>query len=158
MPLTVIAFGKMKEPFFYAAAREYLKRLNRFVKADVIELPDLARPERLSPEEGRRLLEKEGESLLKRLAPGDYLIALAIDGERLSSEALSARLQARLASGRRAVFAIGSSDGLGDNVLARADARLSFSPMTFPHQLARVMLLEQLYRACTINAHTRYHK
>ncbi len=158
MPVTVIAFGKMKEKYYEAACKEYLKRLQRFGKISLIELPDLVPPKNPSPKEIDNLLEKEGETLLKYVKDGDYLIALAIEGKQLSSEEHAAKMQRLLDHGENIVYAIGSSEGLGKSVLQRANEQISFSPMTFPHQLVRVMLLEQIYRSFKINANERYHK
>ncbi len=158
MPVTVIAFGKLKEKYYDAACKEYLKRLRRFDKVSMIELRDLPIPKNPSAKEIETLLEKEGEALLKYMRDSDYLIALAIEGKQLSSEEHAAKLQDLLDRGEHVVYAIGSSEGLSQTVLNRADELISFSPMTFPHQLARVMLLEQLYRSFKINANERYHK
>lgn len=158
MPVTVIAFGKLKEKYYDAACKEYLKRLRRFDKVSMIELRDLPIPKNPSAKEIETLLEKEGEALLKYMRDSDYLIALAIEGRQFSSEEHAAKLQDLLDRGEHVVYAIGSSEGLSQTVLDRADELISFSPMTFPHQLARVMLLEQLYRSFKINANERYHK
>lgn len=158
MPVTVIAFGKLKEKYYDAACKEYLKRLQRFGRISMIELQDLPTPKNPTPKEIETLLDKEGETLLKNIKDSDYLIALAIEGKQLSSEEHAAKLQSLLDRSEHVVFVIGSSEGLSQTVLDRADELISFSPMTFPHQLARVMLLEQLYRSFKINANERYHK
>jgi len=158
MSTAVLCVGKLKEKAYREMADEYLKRLGRYGKYEEIEIPDL-------PEGGgsaaldEQVKTKEGEALLARIRPGDRVIALTIPGRQMDSPALSRHLEdLRLGGAGRIVFVIGGSLGLGKNVLARADEELSMSPMTFPHQLARVMLLEQLYRAEKINAGERYHK
>ena len=141
-------------------ADEYLKRLSRYGKYEEIEIPDLPEPASGSSEALEEQLKmKEGEAILAKIRPGDRVIALTIGGKQRASEELAGWLD-RLKTGgtNRLTFVIGGSLGLGRNVLARADDELSMSPMTFPHQLARVMLLEQLYRAEKINAGERYHK
>ena len=153
MNAAILCVGRLRESYWRAAADEYKKRLSRFGKFEEIEVPD--RPE--GPDEAR-VLREEGRDLLRRLRDGDDVIALCVDGRPCSSEQLAATLREREGTGRRTVFVIGGSLGLSEEVVSRAGTRLSFSPMTFPHQLARVMLLEQLYRACKINAGERYHK
>ncbi len=140
-------------------ADEYLKRLSRFGKYEEAEIPDLAEPENGSAALEEQIKTREGAELLKRIAPRDHVIALTIGGRRPDSPGLAARIADLRAQGAgRLVFVIGGSLGLGKNVLERADEELSMSPMTFPHQLARVMLLEQLYRSEKILAGERYHK
>ena len=157
MSTAVLCVGKLREEY-RRMADDYLRRLGRFGKYEEIEVPDL--PERSGSaalEEAVRA--KEGEALLRRLRPGDRVIALAVGGRQMDSPALSAHLrETRAAGGGRIVFVIGGSLGLGRNVLERADEEISMGPMTFPHQLARVMLLEQLYRAEMIASGGRYHK
>ena len=154
----VICIGKIKESFMRQAADEYKKRLSRFVHVDEIELPDLPEPVNSSTALENLLLQKEGASLLSKIKQGDYVIALCIEGRQISSEAMAAMINDCKASGRRPVFIIGGSLGLSNAVKERANEKLSLSKMTFPHQLARVMLLEQWYRAEKINANERYHK
>ena len=155
----LVCVGRLREKFYAAAAEEYLKRISRFGKIEVIELPDLPEPANASDADRGRVMEKEGESIMARLKPGDRVIALCIDGPQLDSEAFAAHLaENELRYGGRQVFVIGGSLGLSPAVRRRADEKLSFSKMTFPHQLARVILLEQLYRACKINAGEKYHK
>ena len=159
MNTAVIAVGRMKEKPYRQMADEYLKRLSRFGRYEEAEVPDLPEREGASPAEEERIRTLEGEAILKRIRPGDYVIALTIPGRKQSSQELAASLTARKNRGEsRVVFVIGGSLGLGKNVLARADEELSMSEMTFPHQLARVMLLEQLYRAEKIAAGEKYHK
>jgi len=159
MSTAVIAVGRMKEKPYRQMADEYVKRLSRFGKFEEIELNDLPEPAGSSPALEEQLRAREGEAMLQRLKQGDHVIALTIPGKRMSSEELAAHVaELRNRGAGRLVFLVGGSLGLGSNVLARADEELSMGPMTFPHQLARVMLLEQLYRAEKINAGERYHK
>ena len=158
MSTVVLCVGKLKEKPYRQMADEYLKRLGRFGKYEETEIPDL--PENSG---GAALEEqvktKEGEALLARLRPGDRVIAMTIQGRQTDSPALARHLQELRVNGAgRIVFIIGGSLGLGKNVLERADEEMSMSPMTFPHQLARVMLLEQLYRAEMISSGGKYHK
>jgi len=158
--VTILCVGKMKEKPYRQMADEYLKRLGRYGKYEEIEIPDLPEPSGGASEAlEEQVKAKEGEAILAKIRPGDRVIAMTIGGKRRSSEELAGHL-AELKTGgiSRFVFVIGGSLGLGKNVLERADEELSMSPMTFPHQLARVMLLEQLYRAEKINAGERYHK
>ena len=159
MNIAVISVGKLKEKPYRQMADEYLKRLSRFGKYEEIELPDLPERDGASRAEEEKIKIREGESILQRLRPGDRVVALTIPGKQRSSEELAEELQeAKNLGCGRMVFLIGGSLGLGNNVLSRADAEMSMSRMTFPHQLAKVMLLEQLYRAEKINAGERYHK
>lgn len=159
MTIAVVGVGRLRERFYRDAADEYLKRLKRFGPVEEIELPDLPEPANSSPAIEEQIRRREGEGILARVKPGDHVVALCIDGRQMTSEQLAARVRALEDRGvQRALFVIGGSLGLSDAVVRRADERLSFSPMTFPHQLARVMLLEQLYRARKIGANERYHK
>lgn len=159
MNVAVIAVGKMKEKPYRQMADEYLKRLSRFGKYEEIELADLPEGENASPAEEEKIKTREGEAILRRIKPGDRVIAMTIPGKMKASEELAETLDQWKNRGvSRAVFIIGGSLGIGRNVLGRADEEMSMSPMTFPHQLARVMLLEQLYRAEKICAGERYHK
>lgn len=157
MPISILAVGRMAKPLSLAA-QEYEKRLSRY---DRIELHEI-REEREPEAGGEKLIEhtkrKEGERILKYLSAADYLVALTPGGEQMDSEAFAARLQGLRDQGKRIVFCIGGSLGLSQEVLQRADERLSLSRLTFPHQLARVVLLEQLYRAFKILSNERYHK
>ena len=138
--VSVICQGRLKEPYYIAACAEYLKRLGAYCKAEVTELP-------------------EDGDVAARIPKGAYVIALCIEGEKLSSPDLAKKLEKLASSGvSRLCFLIGGSDGLPEDVKASADYKLSMSDMTFPHHLARVMLLEQLYRAFTITAGAKYHK
>ena len=159
MTVTVIAVGKLREKPYRQMADEYLKRLGRFVKAQEIELPDLAEPKNTSDAIERQIREKEGQAILQQLKPGDHVIALTIPGKKWDSPGLSEHLDRLMTGGASGItFVIGGSLGLSDAVIQRADEQLSMSDMTFPHQLARVMLLEQLYRAMKIRAGEKYHK
>ena len=158
MQLALICVGKLRERNFRAAADEYEKRLSRFGRFEEIEVNDLPEPANSSPAIEEQLCRREGEAILAKIRPDDLVIALCIDGRQMDSVRFSERLTALSDTGRRVVFVIGGSLGLSREVVARAQEKLSFSPMTFPHQLARVMLLEQLYRAYKIAAGERYHK
>ena len=155
----ILCVGKMKEKPYRQMADEYLKRLSRYGKYEEIEIPDLPEPAVTSEALEEQIKTREGEAILAKIRPGDRVIAMTIGGKRRSSEELAKHLaELRVGGISNLVFVIGGSLGLGKNVLERADEELSMSPMTFPHQLARVMLLEQLYRAEKINAGERYHK
>ena len=157
--ITLLCVGKLKEKFYAGAAAEYAKRLGRHCKLEIIELPEERLPEDPSPAQIDAALWKEAEAVRGKLPPSSALVALCVEGRERSSEEL-ARLMAEWASRgeSRLVFLIGGSHGLHASLKAQAAEKLSMSPMTFPHHLARVMLLEQIYRACQINAGTRYHK
>lgn len=158
MSTVILCVGKMKEKPYREMADEYLKRLSRFGKFEEIEVPDLPENTGSSALE-EQVKAREGEALLSRIRTGDRVIALTIPGKKTDSLGLARHLQELRVSGvSRIVFVIGGSLGLGNNLLARADEEMSMSPMTFPHQLARVMLLEQLYRVEKIIAGERYHK
>lgn len=156
--VSVICVGKLKEKFYADACAEYQKRLGRFCRLNVVELPEQRLPDDPSPAEVAAALEREADAIEEKL-PRGAVIALCVEGRMLSSEQLSDAM-ARYASqgASQLTFLIGGSFGLSERVKARADLRLSMSPMTFPHHLARVMLLEQLYRAYQIQAGTKYHK
>ena len=160
MSMTILCVGKLKEKPYRQMADEYLKRLSRYGKYEEAEIPDLPEPASGSSEAlEEQIKTKEGEAILSKIRASDRVIAMTIGGKRRSSEELAKHLEEMKVAGvSRVVFVIGGSLGLGKNVLERADEELSMSPMTFPHQLARVMLLEQLYRAEKILAGERYHK
>ena len=160
MSTQILCVGKMKDKPYRQMADEYLKRLSRYGKYEECEVPDLPEPASGSSAAlEEQVKAKEGEALLAKIRPGDRVIALTIGGKLRSSEELAKHL-AELKTGgvSSLVFVIGGSLGLGKNMLERADEEMAMSPMTFPHRLARVMLLEQLYRAEKINAGERYHK
>lgn len=158
--LTVLTIGKLKEKFWRDACEEYAKRLAGFgVKFAIEELAETRVADSPSAAQIAQTVESEGERLLHKLDPTATAVALCIEGKEMSSEALAAWIDSTAAhKSGNFVFVIGGSYGLSEKVKAKCDLRLSMSPMTFPHQLARVMLCEQLYRACAINAHTKYHK
>ena len=157
--ITVLCVGKLKERFYIDAAAEYVKRLQRLCRLEVIELPESRLPDDPSPAELRRALQTEAAAIRERLPKGGALVALCIEGKPCSSEELSRRLADFGVQGKTQItFLIGGSVGLAEDLKRQADWRLSMSPMTFPHHLARIMLLEQIYRACQITAGTKYHK
>lgn len=158
MNAAIVCVGRLREKYYAGAAEEYLKRISRFGKTEILELPDLPEPANASDADRQKVMEKEGESILSRIRPEDHVIALCIEGPQYGSEAFAQKLRQAEMTGKRQVFVIGGSLGLSGAVIRRADEKLSFSKMTFPHQLARVMLLEQIYRACKINAGEKYHK
>lgn len=157
--VTVLCVGKLKEKFYIDAAAEYVKRLQRHCKLELIELPEQRLPDEPSPAEIQKALRTEGDAIREKLPKGGAVIALCIEGTELSSEALSKKLvQLASAGASQLTFLIGGSFGLDETLKREADWRLSMSPMTFPHHMARVMLLEQVYRAYQIAVGTRYHK
>ena len=157
--MTILCTGKLKEKFYLDAVAEYVKRLSRFCKLEIIELPESRLPEDPSAAEIQRALAAEAAAIRERLPRGGAVIALCIEGKPCSSVELSRRMQELAVSGKsQLTFLIGGSVGLSEDLKRQADWRLSMSPMTFPHHLARIMLLEQIYRACQIAAGTKYHK
>ena len=159
MNITIISVGKIKEKYLISAINEYAKRLTRYCKMDLIEVPDEKAPENLSDKEMEQIKTAEGVNILKNIKDGMYVIALDIQGRMLSSEDLSEKISSLGVKGNSSIaFIIGGSIGLSDEVLKGADYRLSFSPMTFPHQLMKVILLEQVYRAFRIMKNEPYHK
>lgn len=158
MNIALICMGRLKEKYWRDAAAEYEKRISRFGKWETIELPDLPEPVHSSPAIEEQIRKKEGDAILAKIRDGDIVVALCIDGRQMDSVQLSRKLTEMTDTSRRVVFVIGGSLGLSPDVVRRANMKLSFSPMTFPHQLARIMLLEQTYRALKIGAGERYHK
>lgn len=157
--VTVLCVGKLKEKFYLEAAAEYVKRLQRFCKLELVELPESRLPESPSPAEVQRALATEAVAIRERLPKGGAVIALCIEGKPCSSVELSRRMEELAVAGKtQLTFLIGGSVGLDEGLKRQADWRLSMSPMTFPHHLARIMLLEQIYRAYQISAGTKYHK
>lgn len=157
--ITLIAMGRLKEKFYVAAAGEYAKRLAGYCKFRLLELPECRLPESPSPADIAAGLEKEADDILATVPRGAWFCVLTPEGTMISSEDLAAKLAGVKLSGRsRACFLIGSSYGIAPRVKAAADFRLSMGPMTFPHHLARIMVLEQLYRAESIQAGSKYHK
>ena len=159
MKITFITVGKLKEAHLKAAVAEYAKRLSKYAKFEIIEVADESASEKISPAEEQVLIAKEGERILKHIKDGSYCIATAIAGESLTSVELAQKMAKLSVDGHSHIyFIIGGSLGLSPEVLGRADFCLSFSKMTFPHQLMRVMLAEQVYRAFRINNGEPYHK
>ncbi len=159
MKITLVAVGKIKEKFFADAIGEYGKRLSRYCKLEIIQVADEKTPDKASEAQARQIKEKEGERVLAQIKEGGYVIALAIEGKMASSEELAEKMERLGIEGKsQVVFVIGGSLGLSEAVMRRADESLSFSRMTFPHQLMRVILLEQIYRSYRIIAGEPYHK
>ncbi|MFB6499232.1 MULTISPECIES: 23S rRNA (pseudouridine(1915)-N(3))-methyltransferase RlmH [Bacillus] len=159
MNISIVAIGKLKEKYLKQGIDEYIKRLSAYAKVDIIELPDEKAPENLSDQDMKIIKDKEGERILSKISPDAHVIALAIEGKMKSSEELADNMDRLATYGKSKVtFVIGGSLGLSDAVLKRADEKLSFSRMTFPHQLMRLILLEQVYRAFRINRGEPYHK
>ena len=149
MNISIICIGKLKESFWKGACEEYLKRLSRFAKIEVLELPESKTDD----------VDEESASILAHLPKSSYVIALDVVGNSLSSEGLAKKIKTLAVDGTSHIsFVIGGSNGYNDSVRKAADFRLSFSAFTFPHQLMRVVLLEQIYRAYKINAGEKYHK
>lgn len=157
MNINIICVGKIKEKFFTAAIDEYSKRLSRFVKFNITEVPDEKIPDNASEKEEERIKEKEGKAILSKIKDS-YVIAMCIEGTEMSSEALAAKIEEISMRASNIAFIIGGSLGLSDEVKSRADMRLSFGKITLPHQLMRVVLAEQIYRAFKINRNESYHK
>ena len=147
--VNILCVGNLKEPYWRDACAEYAKRLGGFCKFSIIEISETRLPKSYSDADIAKVIESEGERILEKIPSGSFVIAMCIEGKELSSPQLAES---------RVDFVIGGSYGLSEAVKKRADLRLSMSPMTFPHQLARVILCEQVYRAFSINADTKYHK
>lgn len=159
MKITILCVGKVKEKFYRDAIDEFSKRLSRYCKLEVIEVNDEKTDEQASENEIRLVKEKESERLLKNIKEDAYVITLCINGKQLDSEELSEKIEKLGIQGNSHIyFVIGGSLGLADAVINRADYKLSFSKMTFPHQLMRVILLEQIYRSYRIMNNEPYHK
>lgn len=159
MKITIITVGKIKEKYFTDAIAEYSKRLSRYCKLEIVQVPDEKTPDGASEALETQIKDKEGERILSNIKDGSYVVALAIEGNMLDSEELAEKIEKWGISGvSQIVFVIGGSLGLSKAVLNRADYKLSFSRMTFPHQLMRVILLEQVYRAYRIIQNEPYHK
>ena len=157
--ITLITMGKLKEPFYISAAAEYAKRLGGYCKFSLLELPESRLPENPSPAEISAGLEKEADLILSKVPKGSWFCVFTPEGKLLSSEEFAKTLRTVKNSGKSsACFLIGSSFGMAPRVKQRADFRLSMCPMTFPHHLARIMVLEQLYRAEASQAGSKYHK
>ncbi len=159
MKITLITVGKIKEKYLRDAIAEYSKRLSRYCKLEIIEIPDEKTPDQASEVEENSIKDKEGERLLKHIRDDMYVITLEIGGKMLSSEELAEKIESLGIQGKSSIaFVIGGSIGLGKKVLDRSDCALSFSKMTFPHQLIRVILLEQVYRGYRIMNGEPHHK
>ena len=159
MNITVIALGKLKEKYLKDAISEYSKRISAYGKLDIIELTPVRLSDSPSQTEIDNALSKEAEEIKKKIPNGSYVFSLCVEGKQKSSEELAKTIQDVTLNGKsNIVFIIGSSFGSSPEIKKLSDSRLSFSPMTFPHQLMRVMLLEQIYRAFQINTNGKYHK
>lgn len=157
--ISIISVGKIKEKYLKLGIEEFSKRLSKYCKLDIIEVNDEKAPENLSSKEMNIVKDKEGKSILSKIKQTQYVVALAIDGDKLSSEKFAKKLDKLSLEGNSHIcFVIGGSLGLSDEVLSRADMKMSFSDMTFPHQMIRLILLEQIYRCFRINNHEPYHK
>ena len=159
LKISIISVGKIKEKYIKLGIDEFSKRLSRYAKLEIIELNDEKAPENLSPRDMEIIKNTEGDAILSKIKTNSYTIALAIDGKNLSSESLAKKINDLSVSGNSHInFVIGGSLGLSDSVLKASDFKLSFSAMTFPHQLMRLILLEQIYRSFRINNSEPYHK
>ncbi|MBQ9956025.1 MAG: 23S rRNA (pseudouridine(1915)-N(3))-methyltransferase RlmH [Ruminococcus sp.] len=158
MTINIICVGKIKEDFFKNAAAEYEKRLSRFCNINIINLPDKSIPENPSEAQCESVLKAEGELILKKIGKSDTVICMCIEGKMLKSEELAEKIKGIQNYSSTIDFVIGGSLGLSNEVKSRADFKLSLSPMTFPHNLARIILEEQIYRAFKINNNESYHK
>lgn len=159
MHIRIVAVGKIKEKYLTDGVNEYLKRLGPYAKIEIVEVPDEKEPPNASPADGEAVKLKEAEKIKRHLKTGAYTVALAIEGELISSQDLAERFAGWALAGKSdLVFVIGGSLGLHRSVLDGADLLISFGPMTFPHQLMRLVLMEQIYRAFKINRGEPYHK
>jgi len=159
MNITIISVGKIKEKYIIGGINEFSKRLSKYCKLNLIEVSDEKAPENLSEADMEIVKNKEGERILSKLNENTYVIILAIDGKQLSSEELSQKLDKLALQGNSSItFIIGGSLGLSDEVISKANYKLSFSKMTFPHQLMKLILLEQVYRGFRISRGEPYHK
>jgi 23S rRNA (pseudouridine1915-N3)-methyltransferase len=157
--IAIVSVGKLKEKYLKMGIEEYTKRLGSYAKIDLIEVPDEKAPENLSDADMEIVKRKEGERILAKIGPDTYVIALAIEGKMKSSEQLADDIQSLMTYGRSKItFVIGGSLGLHDDVMKRSDEKLSFSKMTLPHQLMKLVLVEQIYRAFRIIKGEPYHK
>ncbi|MEX3746593.1 MULTISPECIES: 23S rRNA (pseudouridine(1915)-N(3))-methyltransferase RlmH [Lysinibacillus] len=159
MNITIVSVGKLKEKYLKMGIDEYVKRLGGYAKMDLIEVPDEKAPEQLSDAEMEIVKKKEGERILSKIGPDTYVIALAINGKMKTSEQMAADLESLMTYGKSKIaFVIGGSLGLHDDVLKRADEQQSFGKMTLPHQLMKLVLVEQIYRSFRIMKGEPYHK
>ncbi|MCG3417547.1 23S rRNA (pseudouridine(1915)-N(3))-methyltransferase RlmH [Oceanobacillus jordanicus] len=159
MKITLVSVGKLKEKYLKQGIQEYLKRLSAYAKVDIVEVADEKAPENMSDAEMLEVKRKEGERILSHISQDTYVITLEINGKMLSSEQLAAKMDELATYGKSKIaFVIGGSLGISEDVQKRSDLALSFSKMTFPHQVIRLVLLEQVYRAFRINRGEPYHK
>lgn len=159
MNIKIISVGKLKEKYLIQGINEYVKRLKAYGKIELIEVPDEKAPENLSEAQMRQVKEKEGERILGKIKDHEFVYALAIQGENPTSEAFAKQIDQLGIQGKsQLVFVIGGSLGLSDEVMQRSNAQISFGKMTYPHQLMRLILVEQIYRAFRINTGAPYHK
>ncbi|MFS0766715.1 MULTISPECIES: 23S rRNA (pseudouridine(1915)-N(3))-methyltransferase RlmH [Peribacillus] len=159
MKITIITVGKLKEKYLKQGIAEYTKRLSAYANIELVEVPDEKAPENLSAADMDIVKQKEGERILAKVSPDTYVITLEINGKQLTSEQLATHMDQLATYGKSKIaFIIGGSLGLGTEVLSRSDYALSFSKMTFPHQLMKLVLVEQIYRAYRINRNEPYHK
>ncbi len=159
MKITIVSVGKLKEKYLKQGIAEYVKRLGAYAKVEEVEVPDEKAPENLSAADMELVKQKEGDRILAKIGADDYVISLEIKGEMITSEQLASKIDKLITYGNsKIVFVIGGSLGLSDDVQQRSNYALSFSKMTFPHQVMRLVLLEQVYRAFRINRGEPYHK
>lgn len=159
MNIQIVCIGKLKEKYWTEAVAEYSKRLSRFCTLEIVELKESRLPDRASVAEEKLVKQEEGREILKAIKPGSFVITLEILGKQLDSPQLAEKISQLSLEGKSSIaFVIGGSLGLSEEVSQRADFKLSFSKMTFPHQMMRVILLEQVYRAFKINRNETYHK
>ena len=159
MKIKVISVGKLKEKYLVQGINEYLKRLNAYAKVEIVEVPDEKAPENLSKAEMMQVKEREGNRILAKMNDNEYVFALAIEGKELTSEAFSKKIEQLGIDGKSTItFVIGGSLGLSDTVIHRSQQQLSFGKMTYPHQLMKLILVEQIYRGFRIMRGEPYHK
>ena len=159
MKIKLVTVGKLKEKYLIQGINEYLKRLNSYAKMEIIEVPDEKAPEKLSDAEMLQVKEKEGQRILGKINDNEYVFVLAINGKQLSSEEFSKEIEQLGISGKsNLTFVIGGSLGLSDSVLRRCNQQISFGRLTYPHQLMRLVLVEQIYRGFRIMKGEPYHK
>ncbi|MCH5212401.1 MAG: 23S rRNA (pseudouridine(1915)-N(3))-methyltransferase RlmH [Oscillospiraceae bacterium] len=158
MKVTILCIGKIKEKFYVDAIKEYAKRMTRFADLEIVELPDEQIPDNASEKEKEAIKKREGEKILAKIKPQSYVISLCIEGRTLDSPELAKTIKDAYMRTSNVTFIIGGSLGLSDEVKSRSDLKLSFGRMTLPHQLMRVVLAEQIYRAFMINIGAAYHK
>lgn len=159
MEITILTVGRLKEKYLVEGIKEYGKRISKYTKLSIIEVADEKAPDNLSPKEIEIIKDKEGIKILSKLSKDSYTIALAIEGKKLTSEDLAKKIEEiKTYHSSKIVFIIGGSNGLSKEVIDKADYKLSFSDLTFPHQLMRLILLEQIYRSFRITNNEPYHK